>query len=104
MMQNFSFPKDLRNRIFFTIAVLVIYRMGVQVPTPGVDREALMAFFASQGGGVLNMLNTFTGGALERFSIFALGILPYITASIIFQLLQTGVPYLEQLKKGRGGG
>ncbi len=99
MMQNFSFPKDLRNRIFFTIAVLVIYRMGVQVPTPGVDREALMAFFASQGGGVLNMLNTFTGGALERFSIFALGILPYITASIIFQLLQTGVPYLEQLKK-----
>ena len=79
--------------------VLVIYRMGVQVPTPGVDREGLMDFFANQGGGVLNMLNTFTGGALERFSIFALGILPYITASIIFQLLQTGVPYLEQLKK-----
>ncbi len=99
MKNQFSFPKDLRNRILFTIAVLVIYRIGVQVPTPGVDREALMAFFASQGGGVLNMLNTFTGGALERFSIFALGILPYITSSIIFQLLQTGVPYLEQLKK-----
>ena len=79
--------------------MLIIYRVGVQVPTPGVDREALMDFFAGQGGGVLNMLNTFTGGALERFSIFALGILPYITASIIFQLLQTGVPYLEQLKK-----
>ena len=99
MAQNFSFPKDLRKKILFTLAVLVIYRVGVQVPTPGVDRGALMDFFANQGGGVLNMLNTFTGGALERFSIFALGILPYITASIIFQLLQTGVPYLEQLKK-----
>ena len=99
MLSNFSFPKDLRNKILFTIMVLVIYRVGVQVPTPGVDRQGLMDFFASQGGGVLNMLNTFTGGALERFSIFALGILPYITASIIFQLLQTGVPYLEQLKK-----
>ncbi len=98
-MQNISFPKDLRQKIIFTLVVLIIYRVGVQVPTPGVDREALMDFFANQGGGVLNMLNTFTGGALERFSIFALGILPYITASIIFQLLQTGVPYLEQLKK-----
>ena len=85
--------------MLFTLAVLVIYRLGVQVPTPGVDREGLMDFFASQGNGLLNMLNTFTGGALERFSIFALGIMPYITASIIFQLLQTGVPYLEQLKK-----
>ncbi len=99
MMQNLSFPKELRQKIFFTLAVLVIYRVGVQVPTPGVDREALLAFFANQGGGILNMLNTFTGGALERFSIFALGIMPYITASIVFQLLQTGIPYLEQLKK-----
>ena len=96
---NLSFPKDLRNRILFTLFILVIYRLGVQVPTPGVDREALMEFFASQGSGLLSMLNTFTGGALEQFSIFALGIMPYITASIIFQLLQTGVPYLEQLKK-----
>ncbi len=99
MIPNISFPKDLKQKIIFTLSVLIIYRVGVQVPTPGVDREALMDFFAGQGGGVLNMLNTFTGGALERFSIFALGILPYITASIIFQLLQTGVPYLEQLKK-----
>ena len=98
-MKNLAFPKELKRKIFFTLAVLVIYRVGVQVPTPGVDREALMDFFASQGGGMLSMLNTFTGGALERFSIFALGIIPYITASIIFQLLQTGVPYLEQLKK-----
>ena len=99
VLQNFTFPKELKKKIFFTLAVLVIYRVGVQVPTPGVDREALMDFFASQGGGILSMLNTFTGGALERFSIFALGIIPYITASIIFQLLQTTVPYLEQLKK-----
>ena len=96
---NFSFPKDLRNRILFTVGVLVIYRIGVQIPTPGIDREAVMEAFAQRGGGVFSLLNTFTGGALEQFSILALGIIPYITASIIFQLLQTGVPYLEQLKK-----
>ena len=96
---SFSFPKELRDRILFTLAVLVIYRVGVQVPTPGVDNAAVLSFFRSQGGGVFGLLNTFTGGALEQFSVFALGIIPYITASIIFQLLQTGVPYLEQLKK-----
>ena len=96
---NFSFPKELRNRILFTIGVLVIYRVGVQIPTPGVDRQAVMEAFSQRGGGVFGLLNTFTGGALEQFSILALGIIPYITASIIFQLLQTGVPYLEQLKK-----
>ena len=96
---NFSFPKDLKNRILFTIGVLVIYRVGVQIPTPGVDREAVMEAFSQRGGGIFGLLNTFTGGALEQFSILALGIIPYITASIIFQLLQTGVPYLEQLKK-----
>ena len=96
---NFSFPKELKNRILFTIGVLVIYRVGVQIPTPGVDQQAVLEAFAQRGGGVFGLLNTFTGGALERFSILALGIIPYITASIIFQLLQTGVPYLEQLKK-----
>ena len=100
-MSNLSFPKDLRDRILFTIVVLVIYRVGVQVPTPGVDNAAVLSFFRAQGGGVFGLLNTFTGGALERFSVFALGIIPYITASIIFQLLQSGVPYLEQLKKRR---
>lgn len=98
-LPNLSFPKDLRNRILFTIGVLIVYRAGVQVPTPGVDNNAIMSFFRAQGGGVFSLLNTFTGGALEQFSVFALGIIPYITASIIFQLLQTGVPYLEQLKK-----
>lgn len=96
---NFSFPKDLRNRILFTIGVLVIYRIGVQIPTPGIDRQAVMEAFSQKGGGVFSLLNTFTGGALEQFSILALGIIPYITASIIFQLMQTGVPFLEQLKK-----
>ena len=96
---KFSFPKDLKNRILFTVGVLVIYRVGVQIPTPGVDQEAVMETFSQRGGGLFGLLNTFTGGALEQFSILALGIIPYITASIIFQLLQTGVPYLEQLKK-----
>ena len=96
---NFTFPKQLKKRILFTIGVLIIYRVGVQIPTPGVDRDAVMEAFSQRGGGVFGLLNTFTGGALEQFSILALGIIPYITASIIFQLLQTGVPYLEQLKK-----
>ena len=96
---NFSFPKDLKNRILFTVGILAIYRIGVQIPTPGIDREAVMEAFAQRGGGVMSLLNTFTGGALEQFSILALGIMPYITASIIFQIMQTGVPYLEQLKK-----
>ena len=96
---RFSFPKNLKNRILFTIGILVLYRVGVQIPVPGVNRNAVEEAFSQKGGGVFGLLNTFTGGAMEQFSILSLGILPYITASIIFQLLQTGVPYLEQLKK-----
>lgn len=96
---NISFPKELRDKILFTLGVLIIYRVGVQIPTPGVNAQAVLSLFEAQGGGVFGLLNTFTGGALERFSIFSLGILPYITASIIFQILQSGVPYFEQLKK-----
>ena len=96
---KFSFPKDLKRRILFTVGVLVLYRVGVQIPVPGVDRNAVVEAFSQRGGGIFGLLNTFTGGAMEQFSILSLGILPYITASIIFQLLQTGVPYLEQLKK-----
>jgi preprotein translocase subunit SecY len=94
-----AFPPELKHRILFTIAMIVIYRIGVAVPTPGVDGHAVLDFFKAQSGSLFGMFNTFTGGALERFSIFALGIMPYISASIIFQLLQTAVPYLEQLKK-----
>src|SRR5580692_10051582 len=79
--------------------MLVIYRIGVAVPTPGVDGAAVYEFFNSHSGSLFGLFNTFTGGALQKFSIFALGIMPYISASIIFQLLQTAVPYLESLKK-----
>ena len=97
--QGFTIPAELRKRIFFTLAMLGVYRLGVAVPTPGVDGAAVLAFFQAQSGGIFGLFNTFTGGALERFSIFALGIMPYISSSIIFQLLQTAIPYLEALKK-----
>ena len=94
-----SIPEELRKRILFTLAILAVYRLGVHVPVPGIDANVMLQFFATQAGGIFGLFNTFTGGALERFSVFALGIMPYISASIIFQLLQTAVPYLEQLKK-----
>ncbi len=94
-----AIPAELRQRILFTLAMVAIYRIGVAVPTPGVDATAVLDFFQSKSGSLFGLFNTFTGGALERFSVFALGIMPYISASIIFQLLQTAVPYLEQLKK-----
>ncbi|MEQ1665089.1 MAG: preprotein translocase subunit SecY [Bdellovibrionales bacterium] len=92
-------PEELRNRIFFTLALVAVYRLGVAVPTPGVDGAVVLDFFKSHSGSLFGLFNTFSGGALERFSIFALGIMPYISASIIFQLLQTAIPYFEQLKK-----
>lgn len=97
--EGLAIPSELKRRILFTLAMLAVYRIGVHVPTPGVDGQAVLSFFQAQSGGIFGLFNTFTGGALERFSIFALGIMPYISASIIFQLLQTAVPYLEQLKK-----
>ncbi len=97
--ENLTVPRELQKRILFTLAMLAIYRMGIAVPTPGVDAEAMMAFSKSQGAGLFGIFNTFTGGALERFSVFALGIMPYISASIIFQLLQSAVPSLQALKK-----
>jgi len=96
---SLSIPTELKRRIFFTLAMLAVYRIGVSVPTPGVDGAAVMDFFQAQSGGIFGLFNTFTGGALERFSVFALGIMPYISASIIFQLLQAAIPYFEALKK-----
>ena len=78
---------DLTRRILFTLTMLAVYRIGVHVPTPGVDSSAVMSFFEAQKGGIFSLFNTFTGGALNQFSVFALGIMPYISASIIFQLL-----------------
>ncbi|MFN7904195.1 MAG: preprotein translocase subunit SecY [Pseudobdellovibrionaceae bacterium] len=91
--------KTLRNKILFTLAMLAVYRIGVHVPTPGVDSQEVFRFFEDQSRGILGFFNTFTGGALSQFSVFALGIMPYISASIIFQLLTSAVPFLENLKK-----
>ncbi|MDW4549777.1 preprotein translocase subunit SecY [Defluviimonas sp. D31] len=90
---------DLRQRIFFTIGLLIVYRLGTYIPVPGIDAVALREFMQSAGQGIGGMLQMFTGGALGRMGIFALGIMPYISASIIVQLLTAMVPALEQLKK-----
>ena len=90
---------DLRNRIFFTLGLLIIYRLGTFIPVPGIDGAALRDFVEQAGQGVAGMVSMFTGGALGRMGIFALGIMPYISASIIVQLLTAMVPALEQLKK-----
>jgi preprotein translocase subunit SecY len=90
---------ELRQRIFFLIGALIVYRIGTFVPVPGVNPAALAALFDQQQGTILDMFNMFSGGALERASLFALGIMPYISASIIMQLMTAVVPSLEQLKK-----
>jgi len=95
---------ELRKRVFFTLFMLFVYRMGVQIPTPGINGEALGAFFEQNASTLFGMFNMFSGGALENFSIFALGIMPYISASIIIQLLTVVVPQLEALsKEGESG-
>jgi preprotein translocase subunit SecY len=90
---------ELRKRVIFTLLMLFVYRMGVQIPTPGINSEALTAFFEQHAGTLFGMFNMFSGGALENFSIFALGIMPYISASIIMQLLTVVIPQLETWKK-----
>jgi preprotein translocase subunit SecY len=90
---------DLRRRLVFTLIMLAVYRLGVAIPTPGIDGEALAAFFQQASSTVFGLVNLFSGGALGRFSIFALGIMPYISASIILQLLTVVVPALERLSK-----
>jgi len=97
--QNASRVPELRRRLLFTLAMLAVYRLGVHVPTPGIDRHAMAAFFEQQSGNLLGFLNLFSGGALEQFSVFSLGIMPYISASIILQLLTVVFPYLERLSK-----
>lgn len=90
---------DLRQRIFFTIGLLIVYRLGTYIPVPGIDGVQLRAFMEDAGAGIGGILNMFTGGAISRMGIFALGIMPYISASIIVQLMTAMVPALEQLKK-----
>ena len=96
---SFGRAKELRQRIFFAIGLLMVYRVGTFIPIPGVDPVQLASFFENQQGGIGGILNMFTGGAISRMAIFTLGIMPYISASIIVQLLASMVPSLEALKK-----
>ena len=103
-LQSAANIPELRRRVLFTLIMLAVYRMGVQIPTPGINGEALSAFFNQNAGTLFGMFNMFSGGALSHFSIFALGIMPYISASIIIQLLTVVIPQLEALKKeGQSG-
>lgn len=90
---------DLKRRLWFLLGALVVYRIGAHIPVPGIDPNVLSDLFRSQQGGILGMFNMFSGGALSRFTIFALGIMPYISASIIMQLMSVASPQLEALKK-----
>lgn len=98
LLNMFRIP-ELRRRIIFTLSILVIYRIGAHIPTPGIDINALSEFFKQNSGGLLNLVDMFSGGALKRFTVFSLGIMPYISASIILQLLTVVIPTLEKLSK-----
>ncbi len=99
----FAIP-ELRKRILFTFALLVVYRIGAHIPTPGIDLAALDAFFEASKGTLLGFFDMFSGGALRRLTIFALGIMPYIDAAIILELLKVVIPHLARLaKEGEAG-
>ena len=95
---------ELKRRIIFTLVMLAVYRLGCHIPTPGIDPQALMAFFAAQRGTIFGLFDMFSGGALQKFAVFALGIMPYISASIIIELLKVVLPTIEKLyKEGEAG-
>jgi preprotein translocase subunit SecY len=98
-LKNISKIPELQKRILFTFMMLIVYRIGAHVTTPGIDTTALAAFFAQAKGSLLGLFDMFAGGALSNLSVFALGIMPYISASIILQLLTVAVPHLEKLSK-----
>jgi preprotein translocase subunit SecY len=97
--QNIFKIPELKRRILFSFLFLAIYRVGVHIPTPGINGDALASFFAQARGTLFSLIDMFSGGALERLSVFALGIMPYISASIILQLLTVVIPYLDRLSK-----
>jgi len=102
--QNIFKIPELKRRITVTFLLLAVYRVGVHVPTPGINADALASFFAQAKGTLFSLIDMFSGGALERLSVFALGIMPYISASIILQLLTVVIPYLDRLsKEGESG-
>src|SRR3989304_1215132 len=96
---NITKVRELKRRLFVTAMLLTVYRIGVYIPTPGIDTQAITALFASQSGTLFGLIDMFSGGAVSRFSIFTLGIMPYISASIILQLLTVVIPQLEKLSK-----
>jgi preprotein translocase subunit SecY len=98
-IQNIFRIPELKKRILYTFGLLAVYRVGAFIPTPGIDSQALARYFESVQGTILGFFNMFSGGALEQMAVFALGIMPYISASIILELLTVVVPYLEKLKK-----
>ena len=99
-VQNIARITELRQRILFTFAMLAVYRLGSFIVTPGIDSSVVKSFFEQMAGTMFGLFSMFSGGALEQLSIFSLGIMPYISASIIFQLLTVVVPQLEALKEG----
>ena len=103
-IQNIFRIEELRERIIFTLFMLFVFRIGAHIPTPGIDGSALTAFFEAQQGSILRFFDMFTGGALARLTVFALGVMPYISASIIMQLLTVVFPYLERLSKEGNAG
>ncbi len=98
-LQNIARISELRQRILFTFGMLAVYRIGCVIVTPGINPQVVRDFFEQMAGTVFGLFNLFSGGALEQLSIFSLGIMPYISATIIFQLLTVVIPQLEALKK-----
>lgn len=102
--QNIFRIPELKKKVLFSLAMLAVYRVGCHIPTPGIDGQALAQFFAQTKGNLLGLFDMFTGGALQKLTVFALGIMPYISSSIIFQLLTVVVPTIEKLsKEGESG-
>ena len=102
--QNIFKIPELKNRVLFTLALLTVYRIGAHIPTPGINGEELSKFLTEQAGALMGFFDMFSGGALSRVTIFALGIMPYISASIIFQLLTVVIPAIGKLaKEGEAG-
>src|ERR1700741_5242443 len=98
-IRNMFRIEDLRNRVLFTLALLAVYRVGAHIPTPGINVSELERIFNSAAGSALGLFDLFSGGNFRQLTIFALAIMPYITASIILQLMQVVFPYLERLQK-----
>ena len=101
---NMGGLSELRQRIFFVLGALLVFRVGTHVPVPGVDPAAVAALFEQTRGSIVDIFNMFSGGALRRLSVLALGVMPYISASIVVQLMGIAIPYLQKLQKEGASG